>query len=70
VGFEARAVHRAFVAHPLLRPLVNPLTLWGVNTALRLRPGNRRLKKAGGVLACMLGDTRALEATAGGTSEE
>src|SRR5207248_93458 len=55
VGFEARPVHRAFVAHPLLRPFVNLVTLWGVNSALRLRPTDRRLKKAGGVLACMLG---------------
>jgi hypothetical protein len=62
VGYEARAVHRAFVAHPLLRPFVTPLTLWGVNTALRWRPGDRRLKKAAGVLACMQGDTSALEA--------
>jgi len=70
VGYETRAVHRAFVAHPLLRPFVNPLTLWGINTALRLRPGDRRLKKAGGVLASMLGDTSPLEATASSASEE
>ena len=70
VGYEARPVHRAFVAHPLLRPFVNPLTLWGVNTVLRFRPGDRRLKKAGGVLACMLGDTSALEAAGSSRSEE
>jgi hypothetical protein len=55
VGFEARPVHRAFVLHPFLRPLVNRLTLFGVNTALRLRPGDLRLKRLGGTLACMLG---------------
>ena len=63
-------MHRAFVAHPLLRPFVNPLTLWGVNTVLRFRPGDRRLKKAGGVLACMLGDTSTLEAAGSSTSQE
>lgn len=62
VGFEARPVHRAFVAHPLLRPFVNQLTLWSVDSALRFRPGDRRLKKAGGVLASMLGDTSGMEA--------
>jgi hypothetical protein len=70
VGFKARPVHRAFVAHPLLRPFVNRVTLWGVNTALRFRPGDRRLQEAGGVLACMLGDTSALEAAVRSTSEE
>jgi hypothetical protein len=69
VGYEARPVHRAFVAHPLLRPFVNPLTLWGVNTALRWRPGDRRLKKAGGVLASMLGDTSGMEAVSGASEE-
>ena len=61
VGFEARPVHRAFVPHPLLRPLVNRSTLWGVNTALRLRSGHRRLKKASGVLARMLGEQDGLD---------
>jgi hypothetical protein len=51
LGFEAHPVHRAFVLHPLLRPLINPLTLWGVSTMLRLKPGDRHLKKAQGVLA-------------------
>jgi hypothetical protein len=70
VGFEARPVHRAFVAHPLLRPFVNQLTLWSINAALRCRPGDRRLKKAGGMLASMLGDTSGLEAAARSMSEE
>ncbi len=70
VGFEARPVHRAFVPHPLLRPFVNRLTLWGVNTALRLWPGDLNLKRAGGMLAYMLGNTHLLEATARSTSDE
>jgi hypothetical protein len=56
LGFEARPVHRAFVPHPLLRPFINRLILRAVNTILRLKPGERRLKKVGGVLACILGD--------------
>jgi hypothetical protein len=70
VGFQARAVHRAFMPHLLLRPFVSPLTLWGVNTALRLRPADRRLHEARGVLACMLGDTSVLEAAVSSRSEE
>jgi hypothetical protein len=69
VGFEARAVHQVFVAHQLLRPFVNRLTLWGVNTALQFRPRDRRLKKAGRMLACMLGDTSMWDA-AGSTSDK
>ncbi len=64
VGFEARPVHRALVPHPLLRPLVNRLTLWSVNTMLQFMPGDLRLKKASGVLASMLGDTHLVEAAA------
>jgi hypothetical protein len=70
VGFEARAVYRAFVVYPLLRPFVNQLTLWGVNTALQFRSRDRRLKKAGGILACMLGDTSSLEAVTESTNDE
>lgn len=70
VGFEARPVHRAFVSHPLLYPFVNQLTLWGVNAVLRFKPGDRRLKKAGGMLACMLGDTRVLEVITRGSNKE
>jgi hypothetical protein len=61
VGFEAQPVHRVYVAHPLLRPFVNRLTLWGINTALRFRPEDHRLKRVGGTLACMLGDTSTLQ---------
>lgn len=56
VGYDARPVHRAFVLHPLLHPLANRLTHWGVNTALRLKPEDHHLKKARGILANVLGD--------------
>jgi hypothetical protein len=64
MGFEARPVYRAFVPHPLLQPLVNRLTLWGVNTALRFRSESRRLRKARGILAYQLGNRRLLEVPA------
>ena len=64
VGYKARPVHRAFVFHPLLRPFVNHLALWSLRTALRIWPGNLSLKRAGGMLAYMLGDTHLLEAVA------
>ena len=54
VGFEARPAHRIFVFHPLLHPFVNRLSLRIMNTALRIMPGDRRLKKAAGVLAKMI----------------
>ena len=54
VGFQAKPVHRVFALHPLLRPLANRLTLWGIKTALRLKPDERALKKAEGMLASML----------------
>lgn len=54
-GFEALPVHRAFVVHPLIRPLVNRLTLRGINFALRLKPTDHRLKLACGALDYMLG---------------
>ena len=57
VGFEAKPVHRAFVAHPLLRPLVNSVTQRGVGAMLALTPGNRLLKKCDGMLSTMLGRT-------------
>jgi hypothetical protein len=69
-GFEARPVHRAFVPHPFLRPFVNPLTLWSVDTMLRFRPGDRRLRKVGGALASMRGDTHMLEVAARSASDE
>jgi hypothetical protein len=66
VGFEPSPVHRAFVFHPALRALANDVTLtaahWTVNHALRVRPRDRRLKKLGGMLACMLGATSMMQA--------
>jgi hypothetical protein len=61
LGFEARPVHRAFVPHPLFDPFVNRLTLWCVKTALRFKSGDRRLRKAAGMLAYMLGETSVSE---------
>jgi len=70
IGFEAHPVCRVFAPHPLLRPFVNRLTLCSVDTALRFWPGERHLKKASGVLACMLGLTLPLEVAEGGTKDE
>ena len=70
VGFEVRPVHRAFVPYPLLRPFVNRLTLWGVNTALRFLPEDRRLKKAGRVMAYLLGETQVPGVAEGSMSDE
>jgi len=70
IGFQARRGHRAFVTHPLLRPFVNPLTLWGVNTMLRFKPGDRRLRKVRGALASMRGDTHMLDVAARSRNEE
>jgi hypothetical protein len=58
VGFEAVPIHRAFAFHPLVYLFANRLALWSINLALRLKPGDRRLKKAEGVLACILGEDR------------
>lgn len=58
MGFEAQPVHRAFVFHPFLRPFVNRISFWGVNTLLRLNPRIRRLKKLGGVLSLALSQKR------------
>jgi hypothetical protein len=57
VGFECRPVHRAFVFHPLLKPLANRGTLWGLRIGRWLRPRSRTLRKAAGLLATYLGDT-------------
>jgi hypothetical protein len=55
VGFKALPVHRAFALHPLMWPFVSRLTLLGVNTALRFRPGDLRLKRMCGILGYILG---------------
>lgn len=58
IGFEAKPVHRAFIVHPTLRPLANRITLWSMKTALRLKPGDRRLLKAIGVINYLLLERR------------
>jgi len=55
VGFECVPVHRAFVFHPVLRPLANSLTLHGLRFCRRLRPGSPFLRRAAGMLATYLG---------------
>ena len=55
VGFQAKPVHRAFVTHPLFRPLVNGVTQRCVSALLTLAPSNRLLKKCDGMLLTMLG---------------
>lgn len=58
VGFQAQPVHRVFSLHPLLRPFANRLALRGLNLMGNLWPGNRFVKKAGGMLASLLGNER------------
>jgi hypothetical protein len=55
VGFEAVPVHRAFVLHPVARLFANRLMLSSIRLALRFKSGDRRLKKAEGSLAYILG---------------
>jgi hypothetical protein len=64
VGFEARPVHREFQFHPLLGPLVNPLTYWIVRGGSRAFPHNRTLRKAAGMLAASLGKAASMETPA------
>ena len=54
VGFVSKPVHRAFMLHPVIRPFMNRLTLAGMHTLLRMRPGNRLLKKAHGVCSVLV----------------
>jgi len=70
VGFQTIPVHRAFVLHPLLRPLINRATLWGMKAAAQFRPEDNRLKLAYGALAYMLGDTHMLEVAARRVNDE
>lgn len=60
VGFEACPIHRAFVFHPLLRPLANPVTLWAMRACVRVWPDSRVLRKTAGLLATYLGKNPAL----------
>jgi hypothetical protein len=55
VGFETIPVHREFVFHPLLAPLANRATLWGLRSLRAIRPGSSAIRKATGVLATYLG---------------
>jgi hypothetical protein len=50
VGFQAKPVHRVFAVHPLIRPMVNPLSLVTLETLQKLQPKNRKIKKATGML--------------------
>jgi hypothetical protein len=54
VGFKARPVHRVFVLHPLIRPFVNRLTLSAIEAFQRMRPKDRRIRKAAGMLNTLL----------------
>jgi hypothetical protein len=65
VGFEALPVRRAFVLHPVLRPFASQLTLSAIKTALNFRPGDRHLRIAGGILACLLGEEAVCDRTEG-----
>jgi hypothetical protein len=61
VGFEARPVHRAFLFHPLVRPLANPLAYWFVRGCSKVCPQSRTLRKAAGMLASHLGKPQPLD---------
>jgi hypothetical protein len=54
LGFGAVPVHRAFILHPLLRPIANTVTLKGIDTLARLKPAERRLRMAAGLLATVV----------------
>jgi hypothetical protein len=54
VGFEAKQVHRAFVVHPFLRPFVGQAMLGSIKLLLQLLPRDRLLKKANGMLECIV----------------
>jgi hypothetical protein len=50
IGFEARPVHRAFLLHPILRPLTSRVAMAAIDRLRGLRPEDRRLAKLNGVL--------------------
>jgi hypothetical protein len=54
VGFVPRPVHRACVLNPIVRPFVNPLTHRFISALLRLRPKDRSLLKALGMMGLVL----------------
>ena len=55
LGFRAVPVHRAFMPHPVLRPLVNGISHACIQFALSVAPHNRVLRKADGMFAAMRG---------------
>jgi hypothetical protein len=50
VGFEIQPVHRAFLVHPMLRPVLGSPLHSAVKVLLRLYPQSRLIRKADGVL--------------------
>lgn len=54
VGFNAKPVYRVFVFHPFLRPPICRPILACVQWLLKLKPNNRKLRKAFGVLSLCL----------------
>lgn len=68
-GFVAQPVHRVFVLHPLLRPFANNLSLAILNICLRLRPGNRSLKKTAGMLAALTQPPTSLRSSVSASEE-
>ncbi len=54
IGFQAKPVHRAFAVHPLIRPLVNPLSLVALELLQKVNPADRRIKKATGILDTLI----------------
>jgi hypothetical protein len=50
IGFQAKPVHRVFAVHPLIRPLVNPLSLAVLELLQKVNPKDRRIRKATGML--------------------
>jgi hypothetical protein len=54
IGFQAQPVHRVFAVHPLIRPLVNPLSLATLEALQRVNPKDRRIKKATGMLDTLI----------------
>ena len=69
VGFEARPVHRDFLFHPLLRPLVNPLSYWLLQRFVRIWPRNRLLRKGLGLAAIQLGYHKPLPSSSSGEGD-
>jgi hypothetical protein len=55
IGCVCRPVHRAVAFHPLLAPLANSISLWGLRRIRRLWPGHPAIRKAAGILAAHLG---------------